>query len=236
MRRLCLLLLWLANPAFAETDIRGLLVEVARASNCVITEEIAETTFPQFGLTQDDVGAVVDEMISDGEGEIVDSEFHLSSELCTGEASAPDVPVVPPVSPLMGRVIEVFHAHGCTMTETEGMPALLAAGLTEDNLASLSDESDALTEAGLMIRDETTYSITFIEPLCSAAKIATDPAEPLIRMLRDHGCRLSQDKAADQAADYGISMDRAHDMAESLMNRGLALEQGQDLVLLACDD
>lgn len=234
MRRLTLVLACLASPAMAEIDVRQLVIDTARASNCVITEAIAEATFPSYELTLADLDMVLEEMIAAGEGEIEESAFHLSSELCFGVAAEPPVPVIPPVSPLMGRVIEVFHAHGCKMTEAVGLPAFLAAGITEDDLATLSAESDALAEAGLMIRDEATYTITIAEPLCSGAVVASDPAEPLVRMLSENGCALTQDEAAALVAGYGISMEAAHQMAESLMEQGLAREDGNRLVLLGC--
>lgn len=237
MRRLALFLASLASPAIAEVDIRGLVIEVARASDCMITEEIAETTFPQFGLTQDDVGTVVDEMIAAGEGEIVDNTFHLLGEPCSaGTVEVFPEADPPPVSPLMARVIAVFRDHGCTMNEEVGLPAFAAAGISEDDLASLFDETEALVEVGLMIRDEATLTITIAEPFCSGAIVASDAAEPLVRMLTENGCALTQDEAAGLVGGYGITMDQAHAMAESLVERGLAREQDQDLVLLACGD
>lgn len=238
MRPLLPVLLCLANPVLAETDVRQLVIETARASNCVITNEIAETTFPQFGLTQDDVAIVVEEMVLNDEAELIDNALHLSEALCTGSGAVTTdaEPVVPPVSPLMARVIEVFRANGCTMTEEVGLPAFLAAGITEDDLGTLTEESDALAAAGLMIRDETTYSITIAEPLCSGATVASDPAEPLIRMLTENGCGLTEDEASGLVASYGITMDAAHEMAQGLMDRGLAREEGDKLVLLSCGD
>lgn len=234
MQRLILVLACLATPAMAEIDVRQLVIDTARASNCVITEAIADATFPSYELTLADLDMVLEEMIAAGEGEIAQSAFHLSSELCTGVAAEPPAPVIPPVSPLMGRVIEVFHAHGCKMTEAVGLPAFLAAGITEDDLGTLSAESDALAEAGLMIRDETTYTITIAEPLCSGAVVASDPEEPLIRMLTENGCALTQDEAAALVSDYGITMEAADEMADSLMDRGLARIDGERLVLNDC--
>ena len=136
----------------------------------------------------------------------------------------------------MGKVIEVFHAHGCTMDEATGMPALLAAGLTEEDLNTLSGESDDLVEAGLMIRDEATFSITIAEPLCSRPMVASDPADGLIRMLRENGCVLTQDAAGGLVADYGMTMETAHEMADSLLDRGLARMEGEGLVLVNCSE
>ena len=47
MRRLFLCLPFLANPALAEVDIRQLVIDTARASSCVITEDIADATCPR---------------------------------------------------------------------------------------------------------------------------------------------------------------------------------------------
>ena len=237
MRRLLAVLALLASPAVAETDVRAAVIDVAKASDCMITEEIADASFPKLGLTQDDVGLVVEDMISKGEAEIVDSALHLSSDLCAGSgAMTVTEPAVPTVSPLMARVIEVFHANGCSLNEDKGLPAFLAAGITEDDLGTLSSESDALTETGMMIRDETTSTITIAEPLCSNPVVALDPAEPLIRMLTENGCALTQDAASGLVADYGLTMERGDEMADSLMDRGLARVDGDTLVLLNCGD
>ncbi|HMS95832.1 MAG TPA: hypothetical protein PKA03_11545, partial [Tabrizicola sp.] len=214
MRCLSLSLLLLATPALAEVDVRQAVIDVASASNCVITEAIAEDSFPKLGLTQDDVGIVVEEMILADEAELVDNELHLSSDLCTGSGAMtktdPVAPsVAPSVSPLMGRVIAVFHANGCTMTEDVGLPAFLAAGITEDDLGTLTDESDALAASGFMIRDEATLSITITEPLCSSPVVASDPADGLIRMLTENGCALTQDAASGLVGDYGLTMETA---------------------------
>lgn len=237
MRRLSLCLLCLASPALAETNVRQAVIDVAKASNCIITEDIAEASFPALGLTQDDVGIVVEDMVLADEAELIDNALHLSPALCSGAAEvAPVEPAIPPVSPLMAKVIEVFQAHGCTMDEAAGMPALMAAGLTEEDLDSLTDESDALVEVGLMIRDETTYSISIVEPLCSGPVAASDPAEPLIQMLTENGCTLTPDAAGGLVANYGLTMETADEMADSLMDRGLARLEGDNLVLMNCGD
>ena len=233
MRLSLLPLCLLAAPAFAETDVRQLLIDHAKANGCALTEDYAEATFPKLGLTQDDVTGVVGDMIAAGEATADGGTFRLSAELCTGEA-APKV--MPTVSPLMGRVIEVFRAHGCAMTEDEGVPALLAAGITEAELDTLVDESDALAKAGWMIRDMETMTIRFEEQICQGAVVAADPAETLIRMLREHGCGLTQDEAAGLVGDYGTTMEAADAMADSLMERGLARQEGDRLVLEACGD
>lgn len=235
MRYLLASLAVLASPALAEVDVRQAVIDLALASNCVITDATAEASFPPLGLTKEDVGPVVEDMIQKGEAELVDNELHLSIGLCPIDGPvAPVVPAVPSVSPLMARVIEVFHANGCTMDEDKGMPALLAAGITEAELETLDDETEALVEAGLMIQDEATFTITIAEPLCSGAIASAEPAEPLIRMLTEHGCALSQDEAAGLIAGYGITMDSAHEMAESLIERGLAREEGEKLLLANC--
>lgn len=241
MRRLLPVLAVLASPAVAETDVRAAVIEVATASNCMITEETADASFPQMGLTQDDVGIVVEDMVSKGEAELVDNELHLSSDLCTGSGAMtkaePVVPsVAPSVTPLMARVIAIFHVNGCTMTEEVGLPAFLAAGITEDDLGTLTDESDALAESGFMIRDEATLSITIAEPLCSSPVVASDPADGLIRMLTENGCALTQDAASGLVGNYGLTMETADEMADSLMDRGLARVDGDTLVLLNCGE
>jgi hypothetical protein len=214
--------------------VRQILIETARLSDCRLTEEIAEAIFPPLGLTEDQVGEVAQEMLAAGEAEISGGAFVLSSEPCGGVEVAPVVPAVPPVSPLMARVIEVFRQNGCTMTEETGMPALAAAGISEADLDSLRQETEALVEARLVVRDEAALTIRIAEPLCSGAVVAADPAEPLIRMLEAHGCALTQEEAEGLVADYGITLKVADEMADSLMERGLARQEGSRLVLEGC--
>lgn len=233
------LALTLACPALAETDVRQTVIEVARASNCMINDEIAEAAFPAMGLTKEDVGPVVQEMVLAGEGEVIDNAFQLSAALCAGEAGTVaeaegQAQVTLPVSPLMGRVIEVFRANGCAMTEDFGMPALLAAGITETELDSLEGETETLMEAGLMTIDDT--GITVSEPLCSNPVITDEPSQPLIDMLADNGCALSQEAAAALVGGYGMTMEMADEMADDLMDRGLARIEGDNLVLSDCGD
>lgn len=236
MRRLSLALACLATPALAETDVRQAVIDVAIASNCVISDAVAEASFPPMGLTKDMVGPVVEEMILAGEGDLIDNEFHLSPELCTGAAEVTPVePFVPPVSPLMARVIEVFHANGCAMTEEQGLPAFAAAGITEEELDSLDSEGEMLSDAGFFVFDEATAMITIMEPLCSNPVVGGDPAQPLIDMLADNGCALTQDAAGALVGDYGITMEVADEMADSLMDRGLARIEGESLVLEGCE-
>ncbi len=237
MRRLCLPLLLLATPALAETDVRQAVIDVATASGCVITDAIAEASFPPMGLTQDMVGPVVEEMILAGEGELIDNEFHLAPGLCTGVVEVTPVePYVPPVSPLMARVIGVFHANGCSMTEENGLPAFAAAGITEADLDTLQDESQMLSDAGLFVFDAATSKITVMEPLCSNPVVGGDPAQPLIDMLSDNGCALTQAAAGALIGDYGITMEAADEMADGLMDRGLAHTEGELLVLNDCGE
>ena len=234
MRRLCLPLLLLSTPALAETDVRQAVIDVATTSGCVITDAIAEASFPPMGLTQDMVGPVVEEMILAGEGELIDNEFHLAPTLCTGVVEvAPVEPYVPPVSPLMARVIGVFHENGCTMTEDQGLPAFAAAGISEAELDTLQDESQMLSDDGF---DEATSRITVMEPLCSNPVVGGDPAQPLIDMLSDNGCALTQAAAGALMGDYGITMETADEMADSLMDRGLAHVEGDLLVLNGCGE
>lgn len=235
MRHLCLAFACLSAPAFAETDIRQAVIDVAVASNCVITDAVAEASFPPMGLTQDLVGPVVEDMILAGEGHLINNEFHLSPELCSGTAEiTPVEPFVPSVSPLMAQVIAVFHANGCVMTEEQAMPAFAAAGLSETELDTLEGEGEALTDAGLFVFDEATAAITVLEPLCSNPVVGGDPAEPLISMLTENGCILTQEAAGELVADYGITMEAADEMADSLMDRGLARIEGESLVLEGC--
>jgi hypothetical protein len=99
MRRLCLPLLFLSTPALAETDVRQAVIDVATASGCVITDAIAEASFPPLGLTQDMVGPVVEEMILADEGELIDNEFHLApmpkslTQVYTSADRWPDLPM-----------------------------------------------------------------------------------------------------------------------------------------------
>lgn len=236
MRLVVLPLFFIAAPAFAETDIRQLVIDTALANNCQLTDAIAEATFPALGLTKEDVGPVVEEMRAAGEAEVVGDALTLSPELCGGEAVAA-APEVPEVSPTMAQVIAVFQEHGCTMTEEEGEPALAAAGISEEATDALGEEADALVEAGFMLMDEETMAITFTEPLCAGGPVreaAADPAEPLIRMLSENGCSLTQEAAGALMGDYGVTTLDLDEMADSLMDRGLARVEGEALVLEGC--
>jgi hypothetical protein len=250
MRFAVLPLFLLATPALAETDIRQLVIDTASANGCQLSDALAEATFPAMGLTKDDVGPVVEEMSAAGEVEVIDKVLHLSADLCTGDAAAPVEAMAPDVSATMAQVIAVFQAHGCTMTEDEGMPALEAAGLTEETLDGINDESEALMEAGLMVMDEAALTITFTEPLCTAgdaaeateadagadagAEAGTDPADALIRMLSENGCALTQEAAWALMADYEVTELELDEMADSLMDRGLARVEGEELILEGC--
>lgn len=241
MRRFTLALALLASPALAETDVRQALIDLANSSACLITEADAEAKFTAMGLTQDDVGPVAQDMMAKGEAEMQGDSFHLLPPLCTAtdaaEATAPSTPAevtLPPLSPVMAKIIDVFRANGCAMDEASGQPKLEAAGLTEDDLDSVGEESNALLEAGLMGFDEATGVVTVLEPLCSGTAETVDPADPLIRMLSENGCSLTQDAAAALVSNYGITMGEADEMADSLMDRGLATVEGDKLTLANC--
>lgn len=236
MRRFSFALLLLASPAAAETDIRQTLMEMANGSGCVISDTQAEEKFTALGLTEDDVGPVAQDMLAKGEAEMQGDSLHLLAPLCTATEAAPAQAEVtlPPLSPVMTKIINVFRANGCTMDEATGQPKLEAAGLTEEEIDSVADESNALLEAGLMGFDETTGVVTLLEPLCSGTAATVDPAEPLIKMLTENGCSLTKDAAAALVSNYGITMGEADEMADSLMNRGLASVEGDMLKLANC--
>lgn len=254
MRLACLSVLLLATPALAETDIRQLVIDTASGAGCVLTVDLAEATFPPLGLTEDDVGPVIEEMRLAGEVEVIDDVMHLSDDLCSGDTAAAEAAappqIAPEISPLMAKVIAVFQANGCSMTEDEGEPALAAAGISDEALDGLTPESEALMAAGLMLIDIETTVVTFVEPLCvagpapegtaeaapeAAPDAMADPADPLIRMLAENGCALTRGAAALLFDGYGITMEEADEMANSLMDRGLARIDGELLVLEACD-
>ena len=242
MRLACLPFLLLATPALAEVDIRQIVIDAARTSDCMLTEETAEATFPLMGLTQDQVGPVVEEMRLAGEADVIEGVLHLSPDLCSGaqiEGEAPTEAMVelPPVSPLMVQVIAVFRDNGCSMTEAEGMPALTAAGISEDQLDSLNPEIEALMAAGLVQIDDSEGRVTFADALCQGATASddmADPAAPLIQMLSENGCALTQADAEPLLGEYGLTSVAADEMADSLMDRGLAVLEGEALVLQGC--
>ena len=235
MRLAFLPLLLLAAPAAAGPDVRAMLITMARAGNCVITDDQAEMAFDALGLTKEQIRPVAEAMFASGEASLVDNRFHLSPTLCSADAAAPPAaPPVPGVTPLMGRVIAVFAANGCAMSEAQGMSRLAAAGITEDQLGTLRDETERLVAAGLIDRNEETRTITIAAPLCQSPTVLSDPAEPLIRMLRENGCALTQDAAVPLMARYGLTMQTADEMADSLMDRGLARGEGERLVLEGC--
>lgn len=227
MRLSALALILSAAPALAQPDIRQLLIDGARASGCVLTDDYAERTFPPLGLTKEDVRPVAEAMIAAGEAELVGGNFELSAGLCDAATGATE----PPPSPKAEAVLEVFRAHGCVLTEAEGMPLLAAAGITEADMEALEGEFEALFDAGLLTRmGDDAGTIRLEEPLCSGA----DAAAPLIRLLRDNGCRMTQDQAAPIVGGYGMTMETADEMADSLLDRGMARLEGEALVLTDC--
>lgn len=234
MRGMSLILALLASPTLAETDIRQVVIAVGNASGCVITDAVAEARFPPLGLTKEQVGPVVEAMIAAGEAEEVDGTLHLAPALCLVPLEAVAEPAAPEVSPLMAQVIGVFKQNGCVLSDENGQAAMLAAGISEDQLDSLAEETDALVAAGLMVRDEVAATVTINEPLCPGAVAGADPAEPLIQMLRANGCDLTIDEAEAALDDHGVSMPMLQDMAESLISRNLARGEGDLLILENC--
>ncbi len=143
-----------AAPALAGPDIRALLVEAARQSDCAFTEDQAEVLFRPLGLGPSDVSPVAQAMVAAGEATVEGNVLRLSPALCAATGTPPAEPA--------------------------------------------------------------------------------EPAEAMIRMLRENGCRLTQDEARPLLGQYGLTMETADEVADSLMDRNLAREEGEALVLQDC--
>ncbi len=225
-------LLLLAAPAAAAPDVRTLLIEAARQSGCRMTEDQAEALFTPLGIGKGDVGSVAQAMLAAGEASLDGKDLLLSPQLC----AATGAPPAPAMSAKMAAVVAVFNANGCLLTDANVLPLLAEAGVTEADIEAMEPEIGAMLETGLLTElDDAAKTVRLEPPLCTAGMTpAADPDEPLIRMLAENGCRLTQNAAGPLLPAYGLTMKTADAMADSLMDRGLAQAEGEELVLKDC--
>jgi hypothetical protein len=142
-------------------------------------------------------------------------------------------PAAPNEDPL-DVLLRVFRENGCVLNETNGKPLLEAAGLTEAMFEALEPRLEAMMTAGQITRlGDAADSVRIEEPLCSGGP-ATDPSDPLIRMLRDNGCRLTEAEAKVLAPQYGTAFEALDNMADALMDSGRARGEGEVLILEGC--
>jgi hypothetical protein len=219
----------LAQPMLAQTAVRDLVIEVGRVSNCLITQDIADATFPQFDLSQEVLDLVVGQMAAQGEVDFVDGTLRLSPKLCTMDPAK--APAPPSVSPVMLRVVEAYRAADCLLAEAEAPDFMAAAGIAADELASVGQETEALVAAGHILRDPDAGTVTITEPLCSRAAISPDP---LVKMLTENGCALTKEASSTLIEGYGLTVEAAEGMAATLVEQGLARIEGDSLILETC--
>lgn len=222
------------------SPVMAAVVSVFNANGCLLNDANALDLLAAAGVSEADIEAIepeIEAMIESGQFTELDDEaktVRLEPPLCTAAAPAPAI------SPKMALVVEVFRQNGCELDEENGMAALKAAGITEADMDAMDAEADALEALGLVTRlDDGTGRVRMQPPLCpggaaAPAPASADPAEPLIRMLRENGCRLTQDAAAGLVGGYGLSMEAADEMADSLLDRGLARVEGEALALVDC--
>lgn len=227
-----------------EIDV---LVAAMRLNGCQMTESQAEFLLAPMGLDRTNTTPAVEALVADGMATLVDDTvFTLGAELCAGADGIVGVAAVAPSDPgdsggdLTQLLIAIASENGCEIDEDTAEREFPLRGI---DMGTAEDAAEEMIAMGRARFDADVFTI--LPPLCTPAEDGTQPqleasdpvalrnaAWPAFQALfQAHGCGMAFEPASLIAGDYGLDIDAADELADELMDAGLA-EVGGDVLML----
>ena len=125
------------------------------------------------------------------------------------------------------RFVEAVRLNGCSVSEAEAGAVLEAAGLTMEQVDGVAE---AMLAEGVGHPAGDVFHLS--DALCGdAVRVRPDPMAVLIGALREAGCTMTQEAAADTLPGLGLTEEVTGEVAEAMVRSGEATLEGDALRL-----
>ena len=217
---LAFVLLPLPVAAQGDMALRLAMVELIRASGCVLDQAGSDAMPTQLCATVAEMAPVAADLFLDGlmTVSMADAPMaNLTAGLCDpGGVDA------------RTALVAQFRLHGCALTEDEGERILLPLGLTRE---TVQPAAVAMTEAGELSAVDSMFRLS--DALCvGAGDPLPAPRGLLIARLAASGCRMDGgDAQTVMAMVTGLEDSLLTALADRMLERGELYQDGTTLVL-----
>lgn len=230
------------QPAYcgliAADSIEDVLVAGLRLNGCRLGESTAEALLRPLGLDRSNTTPAVEALVARGDAALLDDTvLILSPELCDGAGKEPSVD---PGSDVLAAILDIAGANDCRITEEVAESGFAAAGISISDAEEVAEEMIAAGQARFM-----SDVFEVLPPQCIAGNGAPPPppASPelvamenpdwpaFLALFSGYGCAMTFGQASMIAPEYGLDIGAADELADQLMDAGVAYEGGDFLVL-----
>ncbi|MBM1219416.1 hypothetical protein JQU17_04345 [Ponticoccus sp. SC2-23] len=223
---------------FAADTVEEVLIAGLRLNGCRMGESTAEGLLAPLGLDRTNTTPAVEALVARGDAQLIDdSILILSPEVCDGAGTEAGVD---PGSDILATILDLAGANGCRITEEVAETGFAAAGISISEAEEVAEEMIAAGQARFM-----SDVFEILPPLCIAAE-GTAPPPPassdlvamrnpdwpaFLALFSGYGCAMTYEQAVMMGPEFGLDIRAADELADQLMDAGLASEGGDFLIL-----
>ncbi|SMY07784.1 hypothetical protein [Flavimaricola marinus] len=228
-----------SRPASA----RDRFVQMMSDAGCSITEDEFEAVMARYALTENEAETVAEVLIGSGQAMMMGGVFILDRAVCDSVPASDPSPEATPLD----RFVAAIRANDCAMTQEQASARMAEIGLTMQDMDDLADHLMDTGQASVVDR-----ALVLSPELCAAAPVSPSQTaetaadapvqaqvvapsrvtlESFVAAVHSGGCRMTAETAASFTEETGATLLQLQEMAQTLINLGLAVGEGDDLVL-----